>query len=169
MAGPSSPLPEPMIALSGWSTSPLSLPMPVKPCRASSTSTPHQSSATSNLPTDGSGCSRKALRISPATFGAGAEGRLGHPLRPGRRPVQPEGCRHGMEVEAELVHRCHRGSHRPSRPGTLPRQAHGRRDRRGEEQPRGHALAPQRSARCHPKSGKSRSGSAGNSVKWPLC
>src|SRR5882762_680306 len=68
MAGPSSPLPEPMIALSGWFTSPRSLPMPVKPCRASSTSTPHQSSATSKLPTDGSGCSRKALRISPATF-----------------------------------------------------------------------------------------------------
>src|SRR6266446_6228129 len=54
MAGPSSPLPEPMIALSGWFTSPRSLPMPVKPCRANSTSTPHQSSATSKLPTDGS-------------------------------------------------------------------------------------------------------------------
>src|SRR5690242_2886005 len=45
MAAPSSPLLEPMIALSGWFTSPPSLPMLVKPCRASSTSTPHQSSA----------------------------------------------------------------------------------------------------------------------------
>src|SRR6266404_3203215 len=70
-----------------------------------------------------------------------------------------------MEVEAELVHRCHRGSHRPSRPGTLPRQAHGRHDRRGEEQPRGHAVAAATRARCDPKSGKSRSGSHGNSVK----
>jgi len=44
MAVPSSPLLEPMIALSGWFTSPRSLPMLMKPCRASSTSTPHQSS-----------------------------------------------------------------------------------------------------------------------------
>src|SRR5712664_3782346 len=70
-----------------------------------------------------------------------------------------------MEDEAELVHRCHRGSHRPSRPGTLPRQAHGRNDRRGEEQPRDHAVAAATRARCDPKSGKSRSGSRGNSVK----
>ena len=55
LAGPSSPLPEPMIALSGWFTSPRSLPMLMKPCRASSTSTPHQSSATLKLPTGGSG------------------------------------------------------------------------------------------------------------------
>src|SRR5260370_12180947 len=70
-----------------------------------------------------------------------------------------------MEDEAELVHRCHRGSHRPSRPGTLPRQAHGRNDRRGEEQPRGNAVAAATGARCDPKSGKSRSGSRGNGVK----
>src|SRR6266404_6004881 len=70
-----------------------------------------------------------------------------------------------MEDEAELVHRCHRGSYRPSRPGTLPRQAHGRNDRRGEEQPRGHVVAAATRARCDPKGGKSRSGSRGNSVK----
>src|SRR5580704_7583612 len=68
MAVPSSPLLEPTIALSGWFTSPRSLPMPVKPCRASSTSSLHQSSATSKLLTEGSGCSRKVLRISPVTF-----------------------------------------------------------------------------------------------------
>src|SRR5260370_41752988 len=72
-----------------------------------------------------------------------------------------------MEVEAELVHRCHRGSHRPSRPGTLPRQAHGRHDRRGKEQPRGHAVAATTRDRCDPKSGKSRSGH-GTSVKCPF-
>src|ERR1700722_17928760 len=70
-----------------------------------------------------------------------------------------------MEVEAELVHRCHRGSHSPSRPGTLPRQAHGCHDGRGEEQPRGHAVAAATGARCDPKSGKSRSWSRSNSVK----
>src|SRR5580693_6182184 len=70
-----------------------------------------------------------------------------------------------MEVEAELVHRCRRGSYRPSRPGTLPRQAHGCHDRRGEEQPRGHAVAAATRARCDPKSGKSRSWSRSNSVK----
>src|SRR4029077_4564381 len=73
-----------------------------------------------------------------------------------------------MEVEAELVYRCHRGSHRPSRPGTLPRQAHGRHDRRGEEQPRGNAAAATTRDRCDPKSGKSLSGH-GSSVNVPLC
>src|SRR2546429_3232428 len=54
-----------------------------------------------------------------------------------------------MEDEAELVHRCHRGSHRPSRPGTLPRQAHGRNDRRGEEQPRSEEHTSELQSRLH--------------------
>src|SRR5580692_11382076 len=69
-----------------------------------------------------------------------------------------------MEVEAELVHCCHRGSHRPSQPRALPRQAHVRHDRRGEEQPRGHAVAATTRDRYDPKSRKSRSGH-GSSVK----
>src|SRR6266849_2058120 len=70
-----------------------------------------------------------------------------------------------MEVEAELVHRCRKRPHRPPRPGTFPRQAHGRHDRRGEKQPRAHAIAATARDRCDPKSGKSRSGSHGSSVK----
>src|SRR6266851_4640533 len=73
-----------------------------------------------------------------------------------------------MEVEAELVHRCRKRPHRPPRPGTFPRQAHGCHDRRGEEQPRAHAIAATARDRCDPKSGESLSGSYGSSVSATL-
>ena len=86
-------------------------------------------------------------------FVSGRTGRrLCDPLRAGLRSFHPEATGwHRLAVEAELVHRGHRGSHRPSRPGTLRREAHGRHDRRGEEQPRSDALPTARCARRHPQ------------------
>src|SRR5258705_11936646 len=66
-----------------------------------------------------------------------------------------------MAVEADLVHRGHRGSNGPSQPGTLRREAHGRHDRRGEEQPRCYALPPQTSSRRDPERRRGRSGFRG--------
>src|SRR5258708_913095 len=69
-----------------------------------------------------------------------------------------------MAVEAELVHRGHRGSNGPSRPGTLRREAYGRHDRRGEEQPRPYALPPQTSSRRDPERRRGRAGFHGNAT-----
>ena len=73
---------------------------------------------------------------------------------PVRGPVQPKGRRHGLEVEAELVHRRKPGPHRPPRAGTLRREAHGRHHLRGRQQPRPHALQPSSCAGRDPQGRK---------------
>ena len=61
---------------------------------------PHRSRGRAHLVAPGR---HRVLRGRPVR--AGAEARLGDPGRTGRGPVQPEGQRRRLEVEAELVHR----------------------------------------------------------------
>ena len=63
----------------------------------------------------------RVLRGRPTRAGAAA--RLGDPGRARRGPVRPEGRRHRVEVEAELVHRGQQRPHRPSRAATLRRRS----------------------------------------------
>jgi pimeloyl-ACP methyl ester carboxylesterase len=53
---------------------------------------------------------------------------------------QPEGCRHCLEVEAELVHRGHQRPYRPTGAATLRGEAYGGHHLRGQQQPRSHAV-----------------------------
>src|SRR5271166_6706767 len=94
----------------------------------------------------------------------GAEARLGDPGRARARCVHAKGRRRRVAVEAELVDRGHRRSHRPSRTGALRCETHGRDDGRDAHQPRSHALPTACCARRDPQGGRcgcSRAGKGG--------
>ena len=77
-------------------------------------------SSTSRSPTGACGCGPTGIVCFAATSRGGAESWSGRPLCAGRRSIQPECPRRGLEVKAQLVHRGQPGPHRSSRPGAVP-------------------------------------------------
>ena len=75
-------------------------------------------------------CLRRSRSSCTHTGGAGAG------------PVHAKGRRHGVEDQAQLVHRRKPGPHRSPRTGTLRGEAHGGNHHRGGQQPCSHALQP---------------------------
>jgi len=166
MAGPSSPLPEPMIALSGWFTSSRSLPMPVKTVQSQLDKYPtpifgHIEVADGRvwmLPEgvrDFAGdLSEQEQKVVWATHFAPDANLFNQKVYGTAWKTKPSWSI--VATEDRTVH--------PDLERFLAKR-NGRNDRRGEEQPRDHAVAAATRPRCDPKSGKSRSRSHGNSVK----